>query len=326
MGRYMENMNEKSKIENVYLNYLKEKSELEELIFECRKEFEQLEEKILFDKDSYNKLRIFSPRQNMRLEEDVIKESKERSNELIERIDSYKRKLTEVENNIKAIEQIKEKVKSQSGMEILSMNENDRKRIARDLHDSTIQSMVYLIHKVEYASKFIDQDPARAKLELSIVTKSLKDVIQEMRDLVYDLHPMNFDDLGFETTLVNFFDNISHTSSIKVSYEIHIQYENYNQLVLITLFRIIQECCNNVIKHSKAKKLSILLKEDKEFLILKVQDDGVGFSELDLEDKDMKHFGLKIVKERVSFLSGNFHINSTEEGTTIQVKIPIENH
>lgn len=321
----MKNMNEKSKIENVYLNYLKEKSELEELIFECRKEFEELEEKILLDKDSYNKLRIFSPRQNMRLEEDVIKESKEKSDELIEKINAYKIKLSEVENNIKAIEQIREKIKAQSGIEILSMNENDRKRIARDLHDSTIQSMVYLIHKVEYASKFIDQDPNRAKLELAIVTKNLKDAIQEMRDLVYDLHPMNFDDLGFETTLINFFDNISYTSSMKISYELQMQYEQYNQLILITLFRIIQECCNNAIKHSKGKKLFVRLREDKEFLILEVQDDGTGFSESDLEDKDRKHFGLKIVKERVSFLSGNFHISSSENGTVIKVKIPIEN-
>ena len=321
----MKEMNEKSKIENVYLNYLKEKSELEELILECRREFEQLEEKILLDKDSYNKLRIFSPRQNMRLEEDVIKESKEKSDELTKKIKIYKTKLLEVENNIKAIEQIREKVKAQSGVEILSMNENDRKRIARDLHDSTIQNMVYLIHKVEYASKFIDQDPTRAKLELNIVTNNLKNVIQEMRDLVYDLHPMNFDDLGFETTLMNFFDNISHASSMKVSYEIFMEYEKYNQLILITLFRIIQECCNNAIKHSKGKKLSVLLKEDKKLLILKVQDDGTGFSESDIEDKDMKHFGLKIVKERVSFLSGNFYISSTEEGTVIQVEIPIEN-
>ncbi len=317
-------MSEKSKIKNVYLNYLKEKSELEELILECGRELEQLEEKISLDKDSYNKLRIFSPRQNMRLEEDVIKESKERSDELIEKMNSYKRKLSEVENNIKAIEQIREKVKAQSGVEILSMNENDRKRIARDLHDSIIQNMVYLIHKVEYASKFIDQDPTRAKLELNIVTKNLKDVIQEMRDLVYDLHPMNFDDLGFETTLMDFFSNVSHTSSMEVSYEIQMKYEQYNQLILITLFRIIQECCNNAIKHSKGKKLSVLLKEEKEFLILKVQDDGTGFSESDLEDKDMKHFGLKIVQERVSFLSGNFYINSSEEGTVIKIEIPIE--
>lgn len=317
-------MNEKSKIENVYLNYLKEKNELEELILECRRESEQLEEKISLDKDSYNKLRIFSPRQNMRLEEDVIKESKERSDRVTERINLYKRKLSEVENNIKAIEQIREKIKAQSGVEILSMNENDRKRIARDLHDSTIQNMVYLIHKVEYASKFIDQDPTRAKLELNIVTKNLKDVIQEMRDLVYDLHPMNFDDLGFETTLMDFFDNLSHTSSMEISYEIQIQYEKYNQLILITLFRIIQECCNNAIKHSKGKKLFVLLKEEKELLILKVQDDGTGFCESDLEDKDTKHFGLKIVKERVTFLSGSFSISSTKEGTLINIEIPIE--
>lgn len=319
----MKNLNEKSKIENVYSNYIKEKSELEDLICQCREEYNKLEKKISIDKNSYNKLRIFSPRQNMRLEEDVIGESKEKCNELTERINSYKRKLSEIEVNIKAIEQVREKVEIQSGIEMLSMNENDRKRIARDLHDSIIQNMVYLIHKVEFASKFIEQDPIRAKLELGIVTKSLKDVIQEIRDLVYDLHPMNFDDLGFEATLINYIDNISHTSSMNISYKIHMQYDKYDELILITLFRIIQECCNNAIKHSKGKKLSISLEENKEFLYLMIQDDGVGFSESDLEEKDEKHFGLKIVKERVSFLSGICHINSTETGTMIKIKIPI---
>lgn len=320
----MKDFNEKTKIENVYSNYLKEKSQLEELICQCLEELEQLEKKISMDKDSHDKLRIFSPRQNMRPEEDVIGENKEKCNELTERINSYKSKLSEIEVNIKAIEQIREKVEVQSGMEVLSMNENDRKRIARDLHDSTIQNLVYLIHKVEFASKFIDQDPVRAKLELSIVTKSLKDVIQEMRDLVYDLHPMNFDDLGFEAALMNYIDNISHNSSMKVSYKVHMQYEKYDELVLITLFRIIQECCNNAIKHSEGKNLFLLLEENKEFLCLTIQDDGVGFSESELEDKDEKHFGLKIVKERVSFLSGSFRINSKEGGTEIQIEIPIE--
>lgn len=320
----MKDFSEKTKIENVYSNYLKEKSQLEELICQCLEELEQLEKKISMDKDSHDKLRIFSPRQNMRPEEDVIGENKEKCNELTERINSYKSKLSEIEINIKAIEQIREKVEIQSGMEVLSMNENDRKRIARDLHDSTIQNLVYLIHKVEFASKFIDQDPVRAKLELSIITKSLKDVIQEMRDLVYDLHPMNFDDLGFEAALMNYMDNISHASSMKVSFKVHMQYEKYDELVLITLFRIIQECCNNAIKHSEGKSLFLLLEENKEFLCLTIQDDGVGFSESELEDKDEKHFGLKIVKERVSFLSGSFRINSTEGGTEIQIEIPIE--
>lgn len=320
----MKDFNEKTKIENVYSNYLKEKSQLEELICQCLEELEKLEKKISMDKDSHDKLRIFSPRQNMRPEEDVIGENKEKCNELTERINSYKSKLSEIEVNMKAIEQIREKVEVQTGMEVLSMNENDRKRIARDLHDSTIQNLVYLIHKVEFASKFIDQDPVRAKLELSIVTKSLKDVIQEMRDLVYDLHPINFDDLGFEAALMNYMDNISHTSSMKVSSKVHMQYEKYDELVLITLFRIIQECCNNAIKHSEGKNLFLLLEENKEFLCLTIQDDGVGFSESELEDKDEKHFGLKIVKERVSFLSGSFRINSTEGGTEIQIEIPIE--
>ena len=319
----MKNKNEKSTIESVYSNYLVEKRELEELISNCMMEKEKLENKILSEKNSYNELRIFSPRKNMQSEEDVLKESKEKCNELMEKINSYKSKLSEIEDNIKVIGEVKEKVEIPSGIEVLSMNENDRKRIARDLHDSTIQNLVYLIHKVEFASKFIDQDPIRTKLELSTITKHLKDVIQDMRELVYDLHPMNFDDLGFETTLTNFFDNISHTSEMEISYEINIQYDRYDELILITLFRIIQECCNNAIKHSKGKKLHVVLKENQDLLFLIVQDDGIGFIQLNDSGENEKHFGLKIVKERVSFLSGTCLFNSTSKGTTVQIEIPI---
>ncbi|MBD5544626.1 MAG: sensor histidine kinase [Lachnospiraceae bacterium] len=319
----MKNRNEKSSIETIYANYLKEKRELEYLISHCMEEYEELKNHIIYEKNSYNELRIFSPRQNMRSEEEIIKESKEKCNELSEKINSYKRKLMEIEDNIRVIEQVKEKIDIQSGIEVLSMNENDRKRIARDLHDSTIQNLVYLIHKVEFASKFIEQDPIRAKLELSTITKNLKDIIQDVRELVYDLHPMNFEDLGFESTLTNFFDNLSHASDIEIFYEINMQCDQYDEIILITLFRIIQECCCNAIKHSKGKNIHVVMKEEKNVLLLIIQDDGTGFLEADLSDEKEKHFGLKILKERVSFLSGTCLLDSTKNGVTVRIEIPI---
>ena len=89
---------------------------------------------------------------------------------------------------------------------IINLNEMDRKRIARELHDSTNQNMVCMIHKIELASRFIDTDPIRVKLELGTIKKYLKENIDELRNLVYDLRPMSFDDLGFEVLLKQYLD------------------------------------------------------------------------------------------------------------------------
>lgn len=318
----MKNMENIESLKNVYENYLKEKEELENLISDCESNIVKSESQLYYYKNNYNELRMFSPRQNLKSKEDFIEENTNKLNLLKGELNSYKAKLKEVNSNIGVINSVKEKMEFQPGKEVLTMNENDRKRIARDLHDFAIQDLVYLIHKVEIASKFIDQDPIRAKLELSTITKGLKDVIQNMRNLVFDLHPMTFDDLGFESTLTNFFDNISVTSELDVSYECDVNFDNYDDLILINLFRIIQECCNNTIKHSKGKKLNIKMYEENKNLILIIQDDGVGFQQLDSEYDESKHFGIKIIKDRISLLSGKCEFSSSDKGVKVWIKIP----
>ena len=101
---------------------------------------------------------------------------------------------------------------------IINLNEMDRKRIARELHDSTIQNMVCMIHKVELASRFIDTDPIRVKLELSTMKKLLKENIDELRSLVYDLRPMSFDDLGFDILLKQYLDELDQLYDNEIEY------------------------------------------------------------------------------------------------------------
>lgn len=258
--------------------------------------------------------------------EKTIETHEKKIKELKNELSYYKNKCNEMEkgndNGIKPLLSMKEKNDIQPASEVLAVNENDRKRIARDLHDYTIQDIIYLIHKVEIASKYIDQDPVRAKLELSTITKSLKSTIHNLRNMVYDLHPMTFDDLGFEDTLNNFVDYISNTSEMVVSFENNADLDKYNELILINLFRIIQECCNNAIKHSKGTRIDIKILEDENHIILVVQDDGVGFKDTESEEDSSNHFGIKIIKDRVFLLSGTCDFYSDNTGTKITVKIP----
>ena len=308
-------------IECLYKNYINKKNKIEEILSNYEKETKELEKQLLYYKNNYNELRMFSPRKNLKTKEDFIKEISQKLELLYKEMDSYKLKIEEIDGNMEAIHFANEKIDIQPGTEVLSVNENDRKRIARDLHDYTIQDLIYLIHKVEIASKFIDQDPVRAKLELSTITKSLKNTIHSLRNMVYDLHPMTFDDLGFEATLNNFIDYISNQSNMTITYENNAELENYNELILINLFRIIQECCNNSIKHSEGKKINIKIYEEDKKIVLIVQDDGIGFEITETDSESSNHFGIKIIKDRVFLLSGTCEFYSDNHGTKITVKI-----
>lgn len=92
---------------------------------------------------------------------------------------------------------------------VLDVQEKERQRIARDLHDSSLQNLTHLVHKVELSSLYIDRDPVKAKLELATIEVGLRKVIDDIRNRIYDLRPMTFDDLGLRETLLNLFSLIN---------------------------------------------------------------------------------------------------------------------
>ena len=203
---------------------------------------------------------------------------------------------------------------------IVKVQEQERQRIARDLHDSSVQNLTHLVHKVELCSKYIDQDPIRAKLELVTVSKGIREVIEEMRHTIFDLRPMSFDDIGFEDALSNLKFNLQKETDIELIFEIRGNFNEDNELILISLFRVIQECCSNSIKHSKAKQIKVIVKKtDNEYVVM-VSDNGIGFKK---DEMKKNHFGLSIVEERVALINGSFSIDSkANEGTIITIKIP----
>lgn len=200
---------------------------------------------------------------------------------------------------------------------ILEKQEEERKRIARDLHDSTVQTLVHLTHKIELTQKYMDVDPLRAKLELSSVSKILKESINEMRDIIYSLRPMALDDMGLNSLLDHLKENLLQKTTMDIDFKIDVHSE-IDSVVQINLFRIIQECCNNAIKHSQGNNLSVNLYEKDDELHLTIFDDGVGY--VKENSTDTHHFGLSSIEERVHLLKGTLNIES-EIGTTIRIVI-----
>lgn len=206
----------------------------------------------------------------------------------------------------------------------LKIQEADRQRIARDLHDTSLQNLTHLIHKIELSSMYIDTDPLNAKLELAVVSKNLKLVIEEIRNTIFNLRPMTFDDLGMKAALERLVTNINENKD----YEIDLDIEDVsceNNLFLVSVYRIIQECLNNIVKHAEATKIYFHCKiMDNKYCIV-IKDNGKGFKVEDLEQKKEKHFGISLIKERIEFIGGKVEIHSDCEGTTINISIPILN-
>lgn len=210
------------------------------------------------------------------------------------------------------------------GLQILDIQERERQRIARDLHDTSLQNLTHIIHKIELSSMFIDDDPVRAKLELVSVSKNLRSVIKEIRNTIFDLRPMTFDDLGLKESFERLADHLKESSDFEVFYNIE-EINCNNSLVLMTIFRIIEECTNNAIKHSNGSVVFFELKKIAEnTCIIIVADNGDSFDVDRVLTEKQRHFGLNILKERVEILCGTMEIDSKpNKGTVIKIIIPL---
>lgn len=210
-------------------------------------------------------------------------------------------------------------------MDFMKKQELDRKRIANELHDTSIQDLTHVIHQIELAGLFIDLDPVKAKLELAGINDELRKIIKDIRNTIFALRPMTFDDLGLVEALEQYIENLKNKYNVEIETKIDLV-DNYNEEKKLQLYRILQECLNNSAKHAKASLIQLIIKNKDNELHLSVIDDGIGISNIDKfeSDKDMQtHYGLSIIKERVSILNGKCYINSkVDEGTHIQIIIP----
>lgn len=215
--------------------------------------------------------------------------------------------------------------KKNTSLSFIESQEIERKRIARDLHDSTIQSLTMLVHKTDLVAKLFDIDVVRAKLELMSMTKNIRDIINELRAILYNLQPMSLTDLGFVETIQQYSDFLIQGGKVKVFFQAEEKHKNVSDLVYLSLYRIIQEACSNTVKHGKAKNIYIHYICENEKIQLKIKDDGDGFESKNTFPNQGCGYGLKIMQERVLMMSGIFQIESViGKGTTIKIQIPLK--
>ncbi len=214
----------------------------------------------------------------------------------------------------------------QAQSEWFKNQEMDRKRIANELHDTSIQDLTHIIHQIELAGFYIDIDPTKAKLELASVNDEIRKIIKDIRNTIFDLRPMSFDDLGLTGAIENLIDVLNGRYVIDIHADIDFT-DDFDELKKLEIYRVIQECLTNSAKHANAKVITLTIYDKENNLYICASDDGIGIPEQEDEnetDNDKQiHYGLQIMKERVSILNGRCYINSIKnEGTKIEIIIP----
>lgn len=224
--------------------------------------------------------------------------------------------------------QHKEAVRGELLREILSIQEEERKRIARELHDETSQSLASLNANLEAAVGMLPKDIAKVKTTLRKAQALSINILDEIHRLIYELRPSLLDDMGLVAATRWLVDNLLITADIQVTFKTIGRERRLSPQLDTTLFRVIQEAVSNIIRHAQAKNAQIRLHFKRRTIEVHVSDDGKGFDvEEAITSKERpRGLGLLGMKERVELVNGTITIKSKPgSGSEIAIKIPL-NH
>jgi len=221
------------------------------------------------------------------------------------------------------------KRKEIQGIQVLIAQEEERQRLARDIHDGPAQSLSNIVLKCEICEKFFETDLEKAKQEIKDLKKLVKSSLKELRDIMFDLRPMSLDDLGLLPTLHDYVSKMVDETGMRVELDLFKQSIEIEPIVEVAVFRVIQEALSNIRKHAKANRAVVKIQINDGILRASISDDGVGF-DYDRRKKysnDLAHscgFGIYGMRQRAELLKGKFDLESQlGKGTTILLEIPI---
>ncbi|MBU9721740.1 MULTISPECIES: sensor histidine kinase [Bacillaceae] len=208
------------------------------------------------------------------------------------------------------------------GLKIIEAQEEERKRLSREIHDGPAQMMANVMLRSELVERVYNEHGVQEALkEIQDLREMVKESLSEVRRIIYDLRPMALDDLGLVPTLAKYLRNIEERTGMNVSFknlgkEIRLPSE-----MEIALFRFVQEAVQNAYKHASPSEVVVKMELKPTKAIAIIKDDGRGF---DPEVKKEGSFGLMGMRERVNMLDGQLTIDSKPgRGTLLMVQIPI---
>ena len=197
------------------------------------------------------------------------------------------------------------------GLSVIMAQEEERKRVAREIHDGPAQSLANIVMRAEFCLKLMEMNPALLEEELHGLMDIVRKSLQDVRKIIFDLRPMSLDDLGLVPALKRYVEQYIKDYGIFVEITIMGQEYELPSSLVIAIFRVIQESMTNIRKYANATEVVIKIEYMPQKINVVVRDNGCGF-EVDkvLVEKNGVAFGIVGMRERIQLLRGKFDIKS----------------
>lgn len=206
--------------------------------------------------------------------------------------------------------------------QIIQAQEEERKRVSREIHDGPAQMMASVLIRSDLVEKVYQQSgPENALSEFRDLKEMVRSSLYEVRRIIYDLRPMAIDDLGVVLTLRKYLSTLmEYESDVTIHFQSIGDDCRFESSFEIAAFRLVQESVTNAIKHGKSRDIWVKVEWLPEAMNAIVRDNGIGFNQKEVKEKS---FGLLGMKERIDLLKGELKISSeVGKGTSVFFRIP----
>jgi len=202
--------------------------------------------------------------------------------------------------------------------QLMQSQEDERKRIAAELHDSLGQSLAIIKNRALLSLSAPDNHE-RALEQLREISEASAEVMDEVKEIAHNLRPYQLDRLGLTKTIKGMIQKVSETSGLRLAIESDSIDGLFTPEGEINLFRIVQESINNIVEHAEATEASVTIKKDERGVIVTIRDNGKGFDRVqDFDRSTPRGFGLVGMTERAHVLGGDYKIQSVPgQGTVV---------
>lgn len=319
------------------------------------KEGDQLEQKVRYSKmrlsdvsrdfDRYSEEEIREVYEQTHKLQIELRMSREKEKLLRERRDEIQRRLQGLELKMKRAEGLVGKIsvvlnylnddfkqvsqliidakeKQEFGLKIIEAQEEERRRLSREMHDGPAQMLANILLRSELVDRtFRERSTEEALLEIQNMRKMVRSSLYEVRRIIYDLRPMALDDLGLLPTIRKYLANIEEFNNIHIDFTALKAEKRLDPKYEVALFRLTQEAVQNAVKHAEPSTIKVRLEVMQELVVISIIDDGKGF---DVTVKKENSFGIIGMRERVEMLDGTIAFHSgIGKGTRVLIKVPL---
>lgn len=264
----------------------------------------------------------------LREKRDDLEQRIKRLSETVDKADALGGKISVVLNYLnddfkqvsEALEDAREK--QAFGLQIIEAQEEERRRLSREIHDGPAQMLANVMLRSELVDRtFRERGVDEALKEIKDVRKMVRSALYEVRRIIYDLRPMALDDLGLVPTLKKYLATVEEYNNLQIEFTSHGEDKRLDSKYEVALFRLVQEAVQNALKHAEAQSIQVKFELVRNNVNIVVKDDGKGF---DTNEKKEKSFGIVGMKERIEMLEGDISIDSKlGKGTVVVIQVPL---